>query len=438
MNPSAHSAESQNDGSWHAPVAHERLAAQLHLPASKSLTNRELVLAALADGPSLLRSPLHSRDSALMVEALRALGATITEVPGSGKFGADLEVGPISDSGDAFIDCGLAGTAMRFLPQLAALRTGSVTFDGDPAARRRPMQTTILALRALGVLVDDGDRGTLPFTVHGTGAVAGGQLEIDASASSQFVSGLLLAGAHFTNGLELIHVGERLPSEPHIEMTLEALRRRGVDAASKGAGRWSVRPGPIAARESTIEPDLSNAAPFLAAALAAGGSVSIADWPAETTQVGAQLAHLLPQFGGAVTVEHGVCTATGDGSLRGADIDLSEAGELAPTLAALAMLASTPSRLRGIGHIRGHETDRLQALVVNGEAVGSQIRETEDGLAIEPAPLHGGAWKAFEDHRIATAGALIGLRTPGVSVDDIDATAKTIPEFAALWKQMLL
>jgi len=438
---------SDADPVWAAPVAEAPLAARLMLPGSKSLTNRELVLAALADGPSLLRRPLHSRDSALMIEALKQLGVGIDEVPGDGAFGSDLLVTPAPElHGGVSIDTGLAGTVMRFLPPVAALALGPVAVDGDAAARVRPMRTTIQALRDLGVEVDDDGAGTMPFTIHGTGAVEGGELVIDASASSQFVSGLLLAAPRFARGLELRHTGERLPSLPHIEMTIATLAARGVTVENPSPGVWRVPPQPIRARDVSIESDLSNAAPFLAAALVAGGTVTIDGWPDATTQVGAQLEQLLPRFGAVVRRDGHSLTVDGGAGFRGGtalpavDLDLSEAGELAPTFAILAALASGPSRITGIGHLRGHETDRLAALRADLERLGGSVTEIdgpEGGLAIEPAPLHGGPWLAHEDHRMATSGALLGLAVDGVEVDDIGSTAKTLPEFPELWEQLL-
>jgi 3-phosphoshikimate 1-carboxyvinyltransferase len=424
-------------GPWRAPVASGPLAATLALPGSKSLTNRELVLAAIADGPSVLHAPLRSRDTDLMAEALRCLGVGIVDVATDSDFGGDLAITPGPLTGSTSIDCGLAGTVMRFVPPLASLALGPVAFDGDASARRRPMATTIQALRALGVEVSDDGRGALPFTLYGTGAVEGGDLEIDASASSQFVSGLLLAAPRFRLGLRLRHTGERLPSMPHIEMTIACLAARGVTVTSPEPGLWIVPPSPIRAIDVAIEPDLSNAAPFLVAALIAGGSVTITGWPAQTTQVGAQLARILPRFGARVTAADDALTVSGTGVISGVDLDLSEAGELAPALVALAALADSPSRIVGIGHLRGHETDRLAALAAELNALGGDVDESEDGLEINPTPLHAGAWRSYEDHRMATAGAIVGLAVPGVEVDDIATTAKTLPQFPALWAAML-
>ena len=421
---------------WVAPVATGPLQARLVIPGSKSLTNRELVLSALADSPSTLTAPLVARDTELMADALRALGAAIDASPGAWR------VTPGALHGGAEIHAGLAGTVMRFIPPVAALADGPVTIDGDEHARKRPMRATIDALRALGVAVDDDGRGGLPFTIHGDGMVEGGELQIDASASSQFVSGLLLAAPRFRDGLVLRHTGERLPSLPHIEMTLESLRRRGVRVSSPEAATWVVEPGPIAGADHAIEPDLSNAGPFLAAALVAGGRVTIAGWPATTTQAGDLFATLLPRFGATVTRDADGLTVDGREGLlggrswRGVDLDLSAGGELAPTFAALAALATTPSRITGIGHLRGHETDRLAALAAEITALGGRVTEEPDGLAFEPAPLHGGEWSSYADHRMATTGALLGLVVPGVVVDDIRTTSKTLPEFPALWETL--
>jgi len=424
------------EGPWKAPLATGPFAARIQLPGSKSLTNRELVLAALADGPSLLRAPLHSRDSALMIGGLRALGVRIDEVPGAGQYGPDLLVTPGELEGGVSIDCGLAGTVMRFLPPLAALALGPVAFDGDPHARNRPMRAMITALRELGIDISDDGRGSLPFSLYGTGAVAGGELSIDASASSQFVSGLLLVAPRFTNGLVLHHTGATLPSLPHIDMTIDTLAGRGVVVETPEPGTWIVPASPIAARDVDIEPDLSNAGPFLAAALVVGGSVTVTGWPRETTQVGDRMRSILAEMGASVALEPtspsaGDLTVTGTGVVTG--ITLDESSELAPTVAAIAALARTETRLTGIAHLRGHETDRLAALATEINALGGDVTETDDGLVIRPATLRGGLWHSYADHRMATAGAIIGLVVPGIEVDDIDTTAKTLPQFVRLW-----
>jgi 3-phosphoshikimate 1-carboxyvinyltransferase len=424
---------------WAAPVVDAPLDATLRLPGSKSLTNRELVLASLADGQSTLRAPLHSRDTALMIAGLRSLGVTIEEIPGDDEYGPDLRITPGTLRGGRQVDCGLAGTVMRFLPPVATLADGPVRFDGDESARRRPMAATIDALRSLGVETDDDGRASLPFTVHGTGTVTGGELAIDASASSQFVSGLLLVAPRFEDGLLLRHTGTQLPSLPHIEMTIACLAARGVEVDSPTPGTWLVAPQPIHALDVAIEPDLSNAAPFLIAAIVSGGTVAIEGWPRTTTQVGAMLARLLPSYGASVSwrgdallVDGGI-GIRGGAQIPGRDLDLAAAGELAPAIVALAALANSPSRITGIGHLRGHETDRLAALAAEINSLGGSVTELDDGLLIEPRPLRGGAWRSYEDHRMATAGAILGLAVPGVRIDDIGTTAKTLPQFPGLW-----
>ncbi|MBE1877367.1 3-phosphoshikimate 1-carboxyvinyltransferase [Myceligenerans pegani] len=422
---------------WAAPTAVGPLDSTVEVPGSKSLTNRLLVLAALADGPGTLRGALRSRDADLMIAGLRALGADVTEGDAPSTLHVVPATAPVTG---ADIDCGLAGTVMRFLPSVAALAAGPVRFDGDPAARVRPMGPVLAALHALGVSVSGPGGGLpehLPFTVSGTGSVRGGSVDVDASASSQFVSGLLLAAPRYEQGLTLRHVGTTLPSLPHIEMTVATLRDVGVTVDDGRDGLWRVEPGPIAARDVRVEPDLSNAAPFLAAALVAGGTVRIPGWPAETTQPGALLPDLLTRMGGRATISGDVLSVTGTGEVRGVDLDLHAAGELAPTFAVLAALADSPTRLRGIAHLRGHETDRLAALAREITRLGGQAEETRDGLVITPRPLHAGTFHTYEDHRMATSGALIGLRVPGVEVEDIATTGKTMPEFPALWRGML-
>lgn len=424
---------------WVAPTANGPIHAAIKLPGSKSLTNRELVLSALASSPTTLIEPLISRDSELMMAALAELGARFERHPDR-IIVYPMPAAPISggNSQKRSIDCGLAGTVMRFVPPLAGLFHGDVLFDGDLAARRRPMSTTVRSLRDLGVVVHDDSTAKLPFTVSGSGNILGGELQIDASDSSQFVSGLLLAAPRFVHGLTLTHVGEHLPSMPHIEMTLDCLQKRGVDAKRIGPAQWRVEPGPINGGEVQIEPDLSNAGPFLAAAMVAGGSVSIKHWPANTTQVGDEFDGILQRMGATVTRDERGLTVEGDGKIHGIDIDLSIGGELAPVVAALAALADSPSRLSGIAHLRGHETDRLAALAAEINRIGGGCTETEDGLAIEPSSsLRAAEWLSYEDHRMATAGAIVGLRVEGILVENIGSTSKTMPNFVELWNEML-
>lgn len=426
------------DGHWAAPEGAGAVEATISVPGSKSLTNRKLVLAAIADGPSTLSAPLHSDDSARMIEALRVLGVEIEEIAGSGSFGPDLQITPPAEfRGHTVIDCGQAGTVMRFIAPIAGLAHGDVAITAHHTALHRPMGTMIKALREIGADIDDGGSWSLPFTVRGRGHIRGGEVTIDASSSSQFVSGLLLAAPRFDVGLHLIHSGERLPSLPHIDMTIETLARRGVQVERPTPNEWVVPAGTPRGRDAVIEPDLSNAAPFLAAALVTGGTVTIPSWPASSTQPGALLPEILSLLGARTSRRGGALSVVGTGRIAGVDLDLTAASELTPTLFALAAFAEAPTTLHGIGHIRGHETDRIAALVANLRALGGEAEELPDGIRVVPRPLHGGVWRAHHDHRIATAGAVIGLRVPGVEVDDISTTAKTMPEFPELWRRLL-
>jgi len=413
--------------SWPAPVATGPIMAVVALPGSKSLTNRALILAALSETPTRISAPLLARDTELMAAALQALGVQII-ADGTGWL-----VIPGSLHGAA-VDCGLAGTVMRFVPPLAALAVGDSRFDGDAQATGRPMAPLLDALRAAGAVID-GNR--LPFSVYGHGGLTGGRIEFDAGGSSQFLSALLLAGSRFDQGADLCLVGGSVPSLPHVEMTAAAVRQAGGVIETVSERRWLVAPGKLDLPDQVIEPDLSNAAPFLAAALVTGGEVTVPHWPSETDQPGALLVELLARMGATVSLGPDGLTVTGTGRIAGLDVDLHEASELTPVLAALCALADGPSRIRGVAHIRGHETDRLAALRTELAATGCGVTETEDGLAISPASLHPVLWHAYADHRMAQAGALLGLAVAGLQVDDIACTSKTLTEFPLLWQEML-
>jgi 3-phosphoshikimate 1-carboxyvinyltransferase len=434
---SARQDEAVNTQLWTAPCVPEPVCATVRVPGSKSQTNRALVLSALAatnGGVSTISGALRSRDTDLMIGALAALGLRV-EGPA-----AELTVsGQISPAPDARIDCGLAGTVLRFVPLLAALGVATVTFDGDAQARTRPIAPLLAAMRGVGVDVN-GDG--LPFRVRGAGAVTGGAVQIDASASSQFVSGLLLSGASFTQGLTVQHTGPAVPSAPHIAMTVAMLRQAGVhvDIDTQAApDRWQVQPGVVAARHWDIEPDLSNAVPFIAAGLVTGGTVRIAGWPASSIQPAKTILNILTRLNSVVNQTDSYLEVRGPQAYEGFDVNLSDVGELTPAVAVLAALATpgSVSRLTGIAHLRGHETDRLAALSTEINRLGGSCRETSDGLEITATPLRGGTWRSYADHRMATAGAIVGLRVAGVEVDDIATTAKTLPQFPQMWAEML-
>ncbi len=411
------------------------------IPGSKSVTNRALILAAQAKSPSTLRRPLVSRDSELMVAGLKALGIGIVETTALVDGNEELQwiVTPAPMRGGVRVDVGNAGTVMRFLPPLAALATGEVIFDGDPRSYERPLGPVIKALEELGVSIDHEDRYSLPLKLNGTGKIDGGEITIDASESSQFLSALLLVAPSFTKGITVKHKGGLLPSMPHIEMTVDMLRQFGATVeVDSVAQTWSVKPGALHGLDLVIEPDLSNASPFLSIAMVCGGRVAIADWPIKTTQPGDQLRTIFADMGAQFSFGDNGLTIIGTGKIHGIDVDLHDVGELTPSIAALAALADSPSHLRGIGHLRKHETDRLAALTREINALGGKVTEEETALHITPAPLHAGVFHTYDDHRLATAGAVLGLVVEGIEVENIATTRKTLPDFPGLWSSLLL
>lgn len=417
---------------WRAPTASNPVHAKVALPGSKSMMARALVLTAAGVTASSLTAPLRARDTSLMVAALRAMGTHIDT-----EDDAVWQVQPGALRGPTQIDCGLAGTVMRFLPPLAATATGAIAFDGDPHARTRPMAPLLDALEQLGANIDRSAEGGLPFTITGMGRLAGGEVTMNAALSSQFISGLLLSGPLFDQGLTVRHDGPPVPSAPHVRMTVDMLRAAGAVVDDSQRDTWRVEPGRLSGRTWNIEPDLSNAAPFMAAALITDGSTTIPGWPQETSQPGDLLRDVLVEFGGRVELSDAGMTARGDGRIRGIDIDLSEAGELTPVIAAIAALAETPSTLRGIGHLRGHETDRLAALTTEINGLGGDVTATEDVLRIRPRKLRGGVFNTYDDHRMAQAAAVIGLAVPEVELSDVACTSKTLPDFPHMWDQLL-
>ena len=426
---------------WSAPfrdglsAASAPINAKIRVPGSKSATNRALILAAISKTPSILRKPLSSRDTDLMVRGLKSLGCKIEEVKTVSSF--DYHVTPQRLTGPTQIDVGNAGTVMRFLPPIAALATGLIYFDGDVRSHERPLEPVIKALEQLGVSIEHGNKYRLPLTLNGSGRIKGGQVEIDASASSQFISALLLLGPATDNGITVKHIGKSLPSLPHIEMTIQMLRQFGA-VVEVDKNTWSVKPGPLTGQDLTIEPDLSNAAPFMAAAMICGGSVEILDWPKSTTQPGDQLRNIFASMGAKIEQTTAGLKISGGNTINGIDIDLHDVGELTPSIAAVAALASSQSTLRGIAHLRLHETDRLAALANEINNLGGDVTEGPGELLIKPTKLVASQiFKSYEDHRMATAGAIIGLAVKDLIVENIETTKKTLPDFPGMWQEML-
>ena len=417
---------------WHAPTINGAINSTLEIPGSKSATNRAFVLAALGNKNSIITNPLFARDTNLMLDALEKLGCNVVKKSNS------VEISPMKkDHSEISIDVGLAGTVMRFVPPLAALSSGTSHFDGDERARNRPMKTLIESLKKLNVKVIDNHQGKLPFSIISDGQITGGEIEIDASESSQFISALMLVGAKFNNGLTIKHVGQNLPSAPHIEMTIEMLKEVGVKTNQINTTTWRIDNQNINSKNWVVEPDLSNAGPFLAAAMVTKGEIKINDWPLQTTQAGNSWIEILSLMGANIQLNSKQLILKNDSEIKGINYNLNDVGELTPVLVAISLFANSKSEFTGISHLRGHETDRLAALVENITAIGGDAKETEDGLIINPKQLHGGVWKAFDDHRMATAGAVIGLKVKDIYVDDIATTSKTLPNFEEMWNKMV-
>ena len=426
---------------WSAPfrsgltAASKPISATVNIPGSKSATNRALILAALATTPSRIRKPLSSRDTYLMVKGLQSLGCKIEQIRTDQGF--DYQVIPGKLMGPAQIDVGNAGTVMRFLPPIAALATGLIYFDGDERSHQRPIAPVLTALEQLGVAVEHNNKYKLPITINGDGKIKGGTVEIDASASSQFVSALLLVAPATQEGITIKNIGPSLPSAPHIEMTIQMLEKFGA-TVQRTSSSWSVTPCQLIGQDLVIEPDLSNAAPFMAAAMICGGSVQVRHWPLITTQPGDQLRSIFTKMGAKVELNASGLTLTGSGKIHGIDIDLGDVGELTPSIAAIASLATTPSALRGISHLRLHETDRLAALANEINNLGGSVIEGPGDLVIKPGKMNASQiWRSYEDHRMATAGAIIGLAVEGVIVENIETTQKTLSDFPGMWQGML-
>jgi len=464
-----HAANDERDRAWAAPAATGPVSAAVRLPASKSITNRALVLAALSDRPALIANPLRARDTLLAAAALRAMGAEVTDggaesggaepggaeaggaEPGGAEPGAGWRVtaGQPPTGSRVRVDVGNAGTVVRFLPAVAALTSAAVHFDGDERIRQRPVGPILAALRELGARIEDDGRGAVPFTVLGQGRVRGGAVTLDASDSSQLISGLLLAAPRFDRGIEIRHEGPPVPSAPHIAMTVRMLRAAGADVTQTRSGEgeagrpdgWRAGPGRLDLGSVTVEPDLSNAGPFLAAALVTGGTVTVPGWPRDSLQAAGPILDVLTRMGARCESGPGALTISGTGTVRGIDADLRDVAELAPVLTAVAALADTPSAFTGLAHTRRHETDRLAALAKEINALGGDVTELPDGLQIRPRTLRAhaadGPFCSYEDHRMVMAAAVLGLAVPGIRVAGAQTVAKTFPGFTGVWAEML-
>ena len=401
-------------------------------PGSKSITNRALVCAALADGTSTLEGALESEDTLVMAEALRRLGIPVEQQASrfvvSGQ-GGRLAPGPLE------LYVANSGTTVRFLTPMVALGHGTYTLDGTPRMRERPIADLLTALAGLGVRAES-TRGTgcPPVAVHAAG-LAGGKATVRGDVSSQFLSGLLLAGPKAASDLVLTVDGP-LVSEPYIRMTLAVMRSFGAAVEENDLRTFRIAaPRPYRALRYEIEPDASAASYFWAAAAIAGGSVKVAGLTRDSLQGDVRFCECLAQMGCRVAYEPDGVRVEG-GPLVGVDVDMNDISDTVQTLSVVALFAKGPTTIRGVAHIRHKETDRISALAAELRRLGATVEEREDGLQIEGAGnelqrLHGAALDTYDDHRMAMSLALAGLKIPGVVINHPDCTAKTYPGFFA-------
>lgn len=446
---------------WKAPFSNNAINALVSVPGSKSLSNRYLILAAIGKKPVVLKGLLRSRDTELMINALSVFGVCCKSLSSDGTTVCVIppKNGVFSVDDCAVVNCGLAGTVMRFVTALALFANKSVKFDGDEQAYARPMKPVLDGLEQLGAkIVYHGEVGFLPFSVippknlesYGVNSAQNScnnrVICIDSSLSSQFISALLLIASRIPKGLQIEHIGSKLPSMPHIQMTMEDVRKAGGVVDMPESGVWRVKEHDlILPDEVVVEPDLSNAAPFIGAALIAGGCVKIPNWPLKTTQPGGLLPGILEQMGAKIVFEHSSADSstlcvTGSGKIHAIkSLDLAAAGEVAPSIAAILAFADGVSELHGIAHLRGHETNRLAAIVAELNRVGIGADELEDGIRIIPSQnMHGEVMETYADHRMATFASMLGLRISNISVKNIATTRKTLPDFRAMWNNMLM
>ncbi|MFI7546257.1 3-phosphoshikimate 1-carboxyvinyltransferase [Actinoplanes sp. NPDC049599] len=394
------------------------LDATVRPPGSKSITNRALMCAALAPGTSTLTGALFADDTRAMLGAVAALGATINADPATATVTV-TGVDPRRGAAAATVDARQSGTTSRFILPAAALRPGATVVDGSAQLRARPFGPVLEALRDLGATVST--TGFLPATVRGP--LRGGAVRVSGHISSQFLSGLLMAGPLMTEGLA-VELTSALVSVPYVEMTRAVMAAFGVSVEG-----LSVAPGTYRATEYAIEPDASAASYFLGAAAVTGGRVTVSGLGAGSLQGDVAFAEVLGRMGATVTRTAESVTVSAGGVLHGIDVDMADISDTAQTLAAVAVYADSPTRVRGIGFIRGKETDRVAAVVTELRRAGIEAVEDEDGFTVHPGVPRPTRFATYEDHRMAMSLSLLGLRSPGMEIADPGCVAKTYPDF---------
>ena len=396
------------------------------VPGSKSITNRALVVAALAEGPSVLTGALHADDTDAMTAALGRLGIPVTAEPGTATLRVTGVAGRVPP-GPADLDARLSGTTARFLLPLLALGSGRYRLDGAPPLRERPMGPLVASLRHLGAAVEDDRPGRLPLTVV-AGGLRGGSVRLPGSVSSQFVSGLLLSAPAMARGLH-VELASPIVSRPYLALTTATMAAFGVTVEGDADRGLTVAPGRYRGRPLDIEPDASAAAYFFAAAAICGGRVRVPGLGTSSAQGDLAFVDILATMGATVRRGAAEVEVTGGAELRGIEVDMAGCSDQAQTLAAVAVFASSPTRIKGIGFIRGKETDRIAAVVAELRRCGIEAEEEDDGFVVHPGQPCPAVVRTYDDHRMAMSFTLLGLRAPGIQIADAECVAKTFPDF---------
>lgn len=399
-------------------------------PGSKSITNRALVCAALAAGPSVLQGALDSEDTEVMIEALKQLGFGIVPRWAEASINVEGRGGAIS-AGSGQLYVANSGTTVRFLASLVSLSNGVFQLDGSPRMRQRPIGDLVESLRQLGVDAQAESLGDCPPVTIRAAGLRGGRATVRGDVSSQFLSGLLLAAPYARTPVTLVVEGE-LVSRPYVSMTLAVMKAFGIETECREMREFHVPRGQYRGRLYAIEPDASAASYFFAAAAIAGGEVTVEGLSAESLQGDVRFVDVLKRMGCRVAFGADRVTVAG-GKLQGLHVDMNAISDTVQTLAAVALFAEGPTSITGVAHIRHKETDRITALATELRKLGAIVEEWPDGLSITPATLRAAAIDTYQDHRMAMSLALVGLRQPGVVINDPGCTAKTYPNF---WRDL--
>ncbi len=418
------------------PALNRPVDATVEIPGSKSLTNRALLVAALAQGDSILENALFSEDSEYCAKCLEQLSIPITLNPNLAQIQVAGRGGDIpAKQADLFV--GLSGTTARFISALVALGNGEYRLDGVPRMRERPMGDMLTVLQTGGATVNfEGNSGFMPYTLYSQG-FTGGNFRFKANQTSQQLSALLMI-APYAQQDTLIEVEGTFVSQSYVKMTCRLMADFGAEVIQIGDNQFQIKAGQrYQARHYTVEPDASNASYFFAAAAVTGGRVRVKHLTKQSCQGDILWLNVLEQMGCQINDSDDYTEVTGPKQLQGIDIDMNDISDLVQTLAAIAPFASSPITIRNVEHIRYKETDRIKAVVTELRRLGVKVEESADSLRIEPSPITPTAIETYHDHRMAMAFAVTGLKVPGIVIKDPGCTAKTFPDYFTRFFQML-